>query len=200
MTVTDVAHATIKRILGEGYLDLKLRRFSFEEDPEAGTCKVTVVTQQSSGGPEQSVEGRGVGIIDAMFSGLLQRYSTEYQSLKSIRLTGFAVHAKLESERGRFGSDAVGEVVLEVQNSSGRPFRFSDASRSIVASAARAVVSAIGYFVNSERAFIALHKALKDAKERKRADLVAQYTRELSDVVASTSYAEVIERLRNEPV
>lgn len=185
---------TIKRALSDHYLDLKIASLSFEEDFGTGACKTRVVIH--AGGAETIVEGQGVGLIDALFSGLFRRYAAEYQSLNTIKLTGFLVKARLESDRGRLGADAVGEVTLEVQNSAGRPFNFSDASRSIVGSAARSVVAAVEYFVNSERAFVALHQALEAAKERKRPDLVAQYTRELSEVVESTSYAEVIESIK----
>lgn len=185
---------TIKRALSDNYLDLKIASLAFEEDFGTGQCKIRVVTRAA--GVDTVVEGQGVGLIDALFSGLFRRYATEYQSLNTIKLTGFLVKARLESERGRLGADAVGEVTLEVQNSAGRPFNFSDASRSIVGSAARSVVAAVEYFVNSERAFVALHQAMEAAKERKRPDLVAQYTKELSEVVESTSYADVIEGIK----
>jgi hypothetical protein len=193
--IPDSNIATIRRALGDSYLDLQIERLTMEENFSGGQAKVEVVTR-GAGGEPITVRGEGVGFIDALFSGLFQRFAAEYQSLATIRLTGFAVNAKLDADKGRFGSDAVGEVMLEVQNSAGRPFRFSDASRSIVASAARAVLAAVEYFANSERAFISLHRALSDAQARKRPDLVAQYTRELAAIVESTSYAEVIESIK----
>ncbi|MCA9547300.1 MAG: hypothetical protein KC613_23015, partial [Myxococcales bacterium] len=54
------------------------------------------------------------------------------------------------------------------------------------------------YFVNSERAFVMLHRALLDAKGRHRADLVEQYTSKLAELVNSTSYSEVIQKIREE--
>ena len=83
-------------------------------------------------------------------------------------------------------------------NSDGRRFAFADTSRSVTASAARAVIAVVEYFVNAERAFVTLSHARKDALARGRADLVARYTAELAEVVRSTSYAEIIDTLRKE--
>ena len=52
------------------------------------------------------------------------------------------------------------------------------------------------YFVNSERAYITLYKALENARERNRQDLVDTYKAQMAEVVKSTSYSEVIERLQ----
>ena len=46
------------------------------------------------------VEGKGVGVVDALYNGLLDRYAREYQSLKTIQLTGFHVAADIETQEG----------------------------------------------------------------------------------------------------
>jgi hypothetical protein len=56
----------------------------------------------------------------------------------------------------------------------------------------------VEYFVNAERAFIMLYKSRQDAKERARDDLVTRYTRELAEVVKSTSYSEVVENIKKD--
>jgi len=185
----------IRRILGSGYLELKLARLATEEVPEVA-AKVTVEVTEN--GAATTIEGDGVGPIDALWGCLIQRYSREYQSLKSIELAGFSVQAQIESKRRRAGLDALGTVEVAVTNSEGRRFTFKDASRSVTASAARAVIAVAEYFVNAERAFVTLSHARKDAVARGRQDLVARYTAELAEVVKSTSYAEVIESLRRE--
>jgi len=189
---------TIKRALGETFLDLRIHKLTLQEDLDEKKCRIHVVCRTKGSDQEIAVDGVGVGVVDAIFSGLLERFAAEYQSLKSIKLSGFNVQSKIETKQGKIGADAVGEVQLEVTNSEGKRFSFSDSSRSIVASAAVAVLIAVEYFVNAERAFVALHKALKTAQERGRPDLVQRYTRELAEVVESTSYAEIIERIRKE--
>jgi hypothetical protein len=166
----------------------------FEELDSESIVKITVL----EGETPVDVEGRGVGLVDAVYNGLLDRYAREYQSLKSIQLTGFQVAADIQTKKGQAGVDAVGRVTLDVTNSEGRPFSFSDASRSVTSSSARAVIAMVQYFVNAERAFLTLYNARRDALARGREDLVARYTAELAEVVESTSYAEVIANIRKE--
>ena len=185
----------IRRVLGDEYLELHILRLTLIEEFDTETSVVKVETVDTRGNT-QLVEGEGCGLVDALFSGLLGRYAIEYQSLETIELANFAVGAQLDTKHNTSGVDAVGEVTLDVRNSEGEIFSFSDESRSITTSTARAVLAVVEYFVNAERAFVALYSCLKDAKERNRPDLVTRYTRELAEVVKSTSYAEVIENIK----
>jgi hypothetical protein len=185
----------IRRILGDGYLELRLAKLQTEEVPELATRVSVELTER---GVTQSIEGEGVGPMDALWGALIGRYAREYQSLKSITLAGFHVSAAIESKRRKAGLDALAKVEIAVVNSEHRRFDFTDESRSVTASAARCVIAVVEYFVNAERAFVMLSHARKDAIARGRHDLVTRYTAELSEVVKSTSYAEVIESLRKE--
>ncbi len=187
----------IKRVLGSEYLELSIRRLHVEEDLASEITKVVVETSDENGQAPR-LDGEGCGLVDALYGALLRRYGPEYQSLQSIELTNFDVSARFETKTEHAGVDAVGEVSVDIRNSEGRIFTFSDASRSITSSTARAVLVAVEYFMNAERAFITLYRSLKDAQERGREDLVTRYTRELAEVVKSTSYAEVIENIRRE--
>jgi hypothetical protein len=183
----------IRKVLGANFLSLSLARLTIDEQVDDGSS-VRVAVKEN----EQIVEvdGKGVGVVDALFSGLLDRYAREYQSLKSIRLTAFHVAADIESKKGLAGVDAVGKVTLDVTNSEGKHFTFSDASRSVTASTARAVLQLVQYFVNSERAFLMLDNARRDAAERGREDLVSRYTAEMAEIVEATSYAGVVASTR----
>lgn len=186
----------IKRVLDKDYVELHLDTLSVEEN--ADETKTSVALGLSDRGQAMHLEGSGVGLVDAVFNALLDHYGSEYQSLKSIELADFKVEAKLDTKNAKTGVDSMGTVRLDVHNSEGKSFEFSDESRSVSRSSARAVVAAVEYFVNAERAFIALHRARLDAKERKRVDLVTRYTRELAEVVKSTSFTEVIEKMKEE--
>ncbi len=194
--MTNLEHeALIKRILGANYLTLVFQKAVIEEDPATGSIvKVTVL----EGDQPVEVEGKGVGVVDALYAGLLGRYAREYESLKTIQLVGFHVAADIETKKAQAGVDAVGKVTLDVTNSEGRHFTFADASRSVTSSTARAVLACVQYFVNAERAFLTLFNARRDAIARGREDLVARYTAEMAEVVESTSYAEVIAKARKE--
>lgn len=185
----------IQRVLDKDYVELRLVKLSIEEDPDEIKTRVKLqLSDQSSANFE--AEGEGVGPVDAVFSALLGRYAEEYESLKSIEIAHFNVAADIDTKKAKAGVDAVGRVTLGMHNSEGKLFEFSDESRSVTRSAARAVLAAVEYFVNAERAFVILHRARADAKERRRDDLVTRYTRELAEVVKSTSFAEVIESMK----
>jgi hypothetical protein len=198
--VTSRPHANlelIKRVLGAEYLNLEVRQLALEEDCQTGVSKIRIEVREDGGGA-LAIDGEGVGLVDALFGGLVARYGVEYQSLRSIELASFAIAARLDTKQRRAGLDAVGEVSLEVRNSEGMLFAFADSSRSISTSSARAVIAAVEYFINAERAFITLWKSRRDARERGRDDLVTRYTEELGEVVKSTSYAELIETIKKE--
>jgi hypothetical protein len=186
----------IKRVLGSNFLALDLVKMSIDEDTHAGTTHV--LAKVTEGEQQVDVEGTGVGVVDALYNGLLDRYAREYQSLKTIQIVGFQLAADMESKKAQAGVDAVGKVTLEVKNSEGKYFSFHHASRSVTTSSACAVIAAVQYFLNAERAFLTLYNARRDALQRGREDLVSRYTAELSEVVQSTSYAEVIANIRKE--
>lgn len=183
---------TIKGALGENYLPVVATAVLIDDQMSDGcTAQVTL-------GVGITARGEGVGQIDAIFNALKSHYSAEYQSLGSIELSDLSVRLDRRTGRHHDKADAVCQVSLEVRNSWGAHFEFSNSSRSLAASSALAVASAVEFFINSERAFVFLHHALADAKERNRQDLVRRYTQELATVVESTSYADIIERLGKE--
>lgn len=184
----------IRRVLGANFLELKLSRLAIEEAGSTSSVRFTVLEGEQG----FEVQGQGVGVVDAVHAALLDRYGREYQSLKTIQLSEFRVAADIETKKAQAGVDAVARVTLDVTNSEGRHFTFSDASRSVTSSSARVVLAMVQYFVNAERAFVTLHNARRDALARGREDLVSRYTAEMAAVVESTSYAEVIANIRKE--
>jgi hypothetical protein len=184
----------IRRILGANFLELGVRRVVIEDDERGTTVKVNLAEGEQS----VDVEGTGVGVVDALFTSLLDRYAREYQSLKTIQLASFQVGADMGSKKVQAGVDAVARVHIDVVNSEGKHFAFSHASRSVAHSMVCATVEVVQYFINAERAFLTLHNARSDALARGREDLVARYTAEMAEVVESTSYAEVIANIKKQ--
>jgi hypothetical protein len=187
----------IRRVLGKDYVELKVEKLVFEDEFETGTSVATLTMRDNHGG-RYTIAGKGEGLVGGLWGAFLERFAVEYQSLQSLELAAFKVQAKFDTKKGRDGSDAVAEVLLDVRNSDDKLFAFSDASRSMASSTVRAVTAAIEYFVNAERAFLTLYNCRQDAKERQRDDLVTRYTQELAEVVKSTSYAEVIENIKRQ--
>lgn len=193
----DATVELIKRVLKDDYLQLLVEDYQLRENVAAGgECHVTVRLKNQIDGTLEVIEGRGVGSIDALYHGLMEHYAREFQSLETIQFTGFSVKGKMETSRDHKGLDAVAEVVLTVQNSEGRVFEFEESGRSLVAAGLAVVVDAVEYFINSERAFISVYRALCDARERGRSDLVQTYTSQLAELVNTTSYTRVIERIK----
>ncbi|MCB9655444.1 MAG: hypothetical protein H6729_15090 [Deltaproteobacteria bacterium] len=194
----------MREILGSEYLELRVEHSVLEEDLLEARSKIQAIVAPD---PEstattkmarRTVEGQGVGIVDAFFQGLVDQFSKEYPSLATIRFAGFNVKAVLEEGKYNRGSrsDALGEVRLLVENDQGKTFEFVATSRSVTGAALQATLDAVEYFVNSERAFLATHHALDDAKARSRNDLVIHFSKRLAELVQNTSYSELIEARR----
>jgi LeuA allosteric (dimerisation) domain len=186
--------AVTREILGDNYLHFALERMEMVEDQDGVTVKVRL--SRSGVGEHVEIDGKGVGLIDAFFEGLTRRFGDEYPSLKTIAVTDFRVGSGFDEAQGR-RSDALAVATLRMKNSHGAEFQFERKSTSVTRSSVRVALDALTFFINSERAYVQLHLALKDAKERRRSDLVEKYRGQMGTLVHATSYSDVIERLRD---
>lgn len=194
----DTTRELMRTVLKDDAFVMHIESYTITENVQAGTpCRIAL-TLRPERAQAMTIEGEGVGFIDALCAGLLAHYAREFESLKTVQFTGFAVRAKMDTTRGATGSDAVGIVSLTVRNSEGTLFEFERQGRSLVATAVAVVVEAFEHFINSEKAFITVYRALRDAKERGRPDLITTYTTQLAQLVTTTSYTQVIERIREE--
>ncbi len=188
----------VRELLGESYTHLRVKRVMIEEDLERKTSSVSCEGTDESNGSTFIIAGQGVGLINAFFQGMVDRFATEYPSLKTITFSSFSVQAHLDTKQELSGTDSEGEVTLQVANSEGKLFRFTHVSRSVISSAVIVTLLGVEYFINSERAFVSAYHALKDAKERNRADLVQRFTNVMATLVQNTSYSEVTSKIRSE--
>jgi hypothetical protein len=187
--------ALARDILRENYVHFALEKLEMLEDQDGVRSKATLT--RSGAGDSMEVEGKGVGLIDAFFDSIIKRYSDEYPSLKTIAISDFRVGSGFDEAQGR-RSDALAVATLRVKNSENVEFQFERKTPSVTRSSVRAALDALTFFINSERAYVQLHLALKDAKERRRSDLVERYRGQMSTLVTATSYSEVIEKLRRD--
>jgi hypothetical protein len=188
----------MRELLGDNYTHLHVNRVLIEEDLEETATSVTCEVTDETSSEKFVIAGKGVGVIDAFFQGMVERFATEYPSLKTIQFNSFSVQARLDTKQGFSGTDAEGEVVLEIINSEGKTFNFIHISRSVIGGGIITTLLGLEYFINSERAFVTIYHAIKDAKERGRSDLVQRYTNMLATLVKNTSYSEVISKLKEE--
>jgi hypothetical protein len=179
----------IKDVLGRDYISIEVASLSIDDDCYGGcTADVQVCLSGSTTAITLS-EGGGIGMVDAIFDSFKRYFVKEYISLEGVSMRDFQV-----KESGK--KDSQGKphchISFRATTTQGYGEEFSASSHSLAAGSARVVASAMEFFVNSEKAFVALHRALSDARERGRSDLVTRYTRELAEVVKSTSYEAVV--------
>jgi hypothetical protein len=188
----------MREVLGDQYMHLHVNRVAIEEDLERRETAINCEMTDESSGDTFVIERKGVGLIDAFFQGIVDRFASEYPSLKTISFSSFTVQAHLDTKQALSGTDSEGEVTLQIANSEAKLFRFQHISRSVITAAIIVTLLGLEYFVNSERAFVACHHALKDAQARNRSDLVQRYTNSMASLVQNTSYSEVISKIKSE--
>lgn len=199
---TDQANSDIiqlmRSILGEAYLEPRVDKITVAEELEPEQTRVTCVATLSRGSGPITISGSGVGVVDALFAGMMERFAEEYPSLKSIKLNSFSIKGHLDTSNNAAGTDSKGEVWLELANSEGVIFPFSQAGRSVLGAMLCTTMRGMAYFINSERAFVLVYNALQDAKQRNRQDLVQRFTGQLAILVRNTSYSEVTDKIQQE--
>jgi len=189
------ANELIRGVLGKDYLELKVNKVIIDDDTQ-GKCKVYLYINGSE------LTGDGIGFVDAMFDAIKKHYAKKYESLTTIQLNDFKIvltgkksnHTVSKTE----GTDAFCVAYLTLKNHYGTSFNFQASSCSLATAAARSIAGGSEYFINAERAYVALQRALEDAKGRNRQDLVRRYTLGLSEVVKSTSYTQVLNKIPRE--
>jgi hypothetical protein len=198
MSQKEAIEQLVAEVLDGTELKLKVDSLRLEENLETSEATVHCEVHHEQTGERKVIDGRGVGIVDAFFHGLVNMYSAQFPSLNTIRFSDFAVKADLTTGRDTARSDSAAMVTLRVTNSDGREFVFSDRSPSVTRSSLNVVLAAGEFFINTERAFIAVYRAMQHAREQKRSDSIAIYTSQLSTLVEATSYSEVIEQIKRE--
>jgi hypothetical protein len=182
----------VKTVLGEGYIPLEVA-FLDLHDNLSGSCTSTITLVDGT-----SLVGTGVGHVNAVFKAFKDHYMRECYSLRTLELSNFRVEVFKHRLENSDGSDAKCRVTLDIKTVEGRHFSFSDTSHSLTASTTRSAAAGAEFFVNSERAYVILYRALEDARERNRQDLVTRYEHQLGLLVESTNYTDILEQLRGE--
>lgn len=193
----DSTFAKVRDVLGDSFLKLDIDSYRLEESFEQGMAKIecsvhNAITQERL----FVVEASGTGLVDALFNGIKNALASEYPSLRSITFGSFSVKGIMSTRNDASGSDAEALVELTVRSSEGTEFAFQGRSRSTGRASILATLEAASYFVNSERAFIEVHKALGHYRQSGRSDLVTKYQYLLAEIVEITSYTDVIAQIR----
>ena len=190
--------ALMREILQDDYTELSVRLYTLTEsfDESEPLCRLTCHLSNVDGS-DLTVESEGVGVIDALFTGLRDRLADDYPSLRSIRFSQLNIKGLIAKEDGTAETtQAEAEATVGILNSEGAEFIFQATAPSVSRAGMQATVRAAQYFVNSERTFVRLHEILQHYREEGRTDLVEKYTELMSRVVRNTSYSEVVERIK----
>ena len=188
----------MKEILQEEYLHLTVNAYTLREDLNAGTVDIECGLSDQAG-TNFEVAGDGVGVIDALFSGLKQRMADDYPSLNSIRFSEFSIQGLISSDDSPDAATKAEAVAkVGILNSENKEFEFEAKAPSVSRAGIQATICAAEYFVNSERTYVKLHEILEHYRSEGRTDLVEKYTDLMSKVVENTSYSEVVEQIRKQ--
>lgn len=188
--------ALMHEILQDEYVELAVKHYTHEEDLESGSSRITCKLHGTNGDPT-TVEGAGVGLIDALFNGLRDRLASDYPSLESIRFSQFDIKGLIAAE-AESTSESMAEATVGIRNSEGQEFIFKSMAPSVSRAGIEASLDAAAYFVNSEKTYVRLHEILEHYRREGRMDLVEKYTELMSRVVENTSYSEVVERIQKQ--
>lgn len=188
----------MRDVLGDDFLTLSVPQYELRENFDDDFCVVTCTVVENPSKHTFSLEGKGVGMLDAFFHALAARYTDEHPSLETIRFSSFLVRGLMGDASDSAASDAKAEAIVGVTNSSGVEFQFGAVSPSVSHSSIEAMLAAVEYFLNSERAYVRLYKALQHYKSSGRPELVAKYTELLSAMVRNTSYSSAVERIKSD--
>lgn len=187
----------MRDVLREQFITLQVVGYRAEERFEESSSHIVATVRSLPSDATFDVEADGAGLVDAFFRALVDRYAPEHPSLESIRFTRFSVRGLMSEANSARATDARAEAEIGVTNSYGTEFEFGAVAHSVTACSLEAVIAAVEYFVNSERAYVQTFAALEHYRDEGRTDLVTKYTDMLADLVRNTSYSKVIETMRN---
>ena len=182
-----------REILGDAHVIIQVISLKFTENFETTRAMLDArVVEISQGKPKKkTIQGEGVGLVDACFDAMIKSYDGEYCSLDTISIVDFTVSAHI-GHGSRRKSDAKVTALLRVKNSQNHEYSFECTTSSISHSSVAAVQESVAFFINAELAYTRLHFALKDAQERGRHDLVVRFQNQMSTIVNATSYEKLV--------
>ena len=182
-------------VLGDDWLHIQVPSYLLSED--TGRAKVVLQLQRSDADSTVQAGGSGVGLVDAVSHALRDVLVSEFPSLDNIYFKRFFVSGELDLADGQ-GTDAGATAELHIENTYLSTAVFISETRSVTFSSVTAVVQAIEFYVNAERAVLRLINWIKHYNKASRPDLVDRYTLKLGDLVKIASYSTAIEKARQE--
>ncbi len=188
-----------KEILADAWVVVQIVSLKFAENFETSRAildgKLIEVSENKP--KDRTIQGEGVGLVDACFDAMIKCYDKDYYSLDTISIVDFTVNAHVEHGSKR-KSDAKVTAILHVKNSQDYEYVFKCTTSSISHSSVAVVQESVAFFINAELAYTRMPYALRDAEERGRHDLVARFQSHMGTLVHATSFEKLVGALRKE--
>lgn len=191
-------HKVVSDALGEDLHVLSLVSLEMSEAPAERTASIRSKLLHRNGRDDNVIEvhGEGVGLLDAFITAVSHHFEPPFASLSGVSVADFSLKGVFQDGDVR-RSAAGAEASVRLSNSEGHVYEFARRTPSMSHSAAQAILDGFAFFINAEVAYKRLRRALKDAQERRRQDLVDRYTHALGVVVRATSYAKIAKDLES---
>jgi hypothetical protein len=180
-------------VLGTRYVGIFIRNFRLVENDEAKTSHVKCTISFSNEWKEVQIAGVGYGMVDALFTSMMKKFTKDFSSLSQIEFDDFAMRIKFKNLLAT-KTDAPVEIKIALKNKQNQRIYFSSEARSMVVASVSAIRKAFEYLINAERAFLHLQKDVKNAAERSRGDLTKAYTNQMATLVRVLSYEGVVKK------
>ena len=165
---------------------LELKSYHLFEEPDSSKIELNLIND----GESITVEGLGVGMIDAGFNSLVGHFSKKYPSLNTVKLED--VYFQVDHRAGKdLSLKSKTEIKLEFSNHCKDRTWFSGKTSSMGYTGVSVLVSAIQFYMNCELLFKRMKFLLEDAESRGRHDIASKYKYVLSKVVEVTNYQTI---------
>jgi len=188
-------YAIVRNVVGERYQSIGIKDLFIHDNLTAGSSEIKCVLNLNA--KELIIHGAGVGVVDALCSGLIEYFSSDYISLRSVAYNDFSIKTKRGNGMQQFQPNMPVEIMLTLDNNKGNLY-FKKQSKSLNAAAALVVCAAVEFLINSELAVKIIYEDIARAKKRNRGDLVSEYTAYLMDLVHIVSYESVLNKSHGE--
>lgn len=180
----------VRGVLAEDYWELSVDKLFIEEDLLERLTRVKCIVKLNE--ESLTIEEVGRGPIDALFNGLKDGFKESYLSLNGLAFYSFSI----EGDVGDSSPDAATavEAALSIASDSNYfPLIYRHKDASINRAAITAVLNAVEYYINSERAMKKLHARAADARERNRGDILNECILKMTPLLEGVSYSRVLD-------
>ena len=177
-----------QEVMGEDYISMNVQGFSLKESFVEKTVETKVSLKMSSSKKITRINGQGVGVVDSVYRGYSERFSSQYKSLDGISLESFNVSVG-PTVSGL--TESTVNVMVEFKNSYGKVVPFRSSSQCLTRSAVMSLNGAFEYYINCELCFKKLRSLIEESRARGRFDIGEAYVSKLVKLVGVSSYEEV---------